>query len=154
MAKPSDKAPKPKVAAKESAQSGANLGFEAKLWLTADKLRNNMDAAEYKHVAGFCKSATTEEMAGHGHVLTPGRYVGSEEVEDDGEPFAEKMSRLVTELNGQFAGGGEAGEDDSQKPRGVGLWRLACQTSASPRAAYKFASPRAAGRGRRAKRGG
>jgi type I restriction-modification system DNA methylase subunit len=50
MAKTSDKAPKPKAAAKESAQSGANLGFEAKLWLTADKLRNNMDAAEYKHV--------------------------------------------------------------------------------------------------------
>ncbi len=50
MAKTSDKAAKPKVAAKESPQSGANLGFEAKLWLTADKLRNNMDAAEYKHV--------------------------------------------------------------------------------------------------------
>src|SRR5664279_3456439 len=50
MARSSDKAPKPKVAAKESPQSGANLGFEAKLWLTADKLRNNMDAAEYKHV--------------------------------------------------------------------------------------------------------
>ncbi|MHB1101078.1 MAG: SAM-dependent DNA methyltransferase, partial [Burkholderiales bacterium] len=39
----------------------------------------------------------------HGYVLTPGRYVGAEEVEDDGEPFEEKMARLVVELNGQFA---------------------------------------------------
>ena len=52
---------------------------------------------------GFCKSATTAEIAAHGHVLTPGRYVGAEEVEDDGEPFEEKMARLVTELDGQFA---------------------------------------------------
>jgi type I restriction enzyme M protein len=44
-------------------------------------------------IAGFCKSATTAEIAAHGHVLTPGRYVGAEEVEDDGDPFEEKMSR-------------------------------------------------------------
>jgi type I restriction-modification system DNA methylase subunit len=43
------------------------------------------------------------EIAAHGHVLTPGRYVGAEEVEDDGEPFAEKMPRLVAELQAQFA---------------------------------------------------
>jgi hypothetical protein len=49
MAKTSDKAPKPKVAAKESAQSGANLGFEAKLWLTADKLRNNSREKHYEY---------------------------------------------------------------------------------------------------------
>ena len=59
--------------------------------------------AEYGDIAGFCKSATTEEIAAHGYVLTPGRYVGAEEVEDDGEPFEEKMSRLVGELNTQFA---------------------------------------------------
>jgi type I restriction enzyme M protein len=40
-------------------------------------------------VAGFCCSATQEKIAEHGHVLTPGRYVGAEEVEDDGEPFEE-----------------------------------------------------------------
>jgi type I restriction enzyme M protein len=50
---------------------------------------------KYKDVAGFCKSATTAEIATHGYVLTPGRYVGAEEVEDDGEPFGEKMARLV-----------------------------------------------------------
>jgi type I restriction enzyme M protein len=58
--------------------------------------------AAYADVAGFCKSATTAEIAAHGHVLTPGRYVGAEEVEDDGEPFEEKMPRLVAELAGQF----------------------------------------------------
>jgi type I restriction enzyme M protein len=56
----------------------------------------------YSDIPGFCKSATTAEIAAHGHVLTPGRYVGAEEVEDDGEPFEEKMARLVAELQGQF----------------------------------------------------
>ncbi|MEO6996359.1 MAG: N-6 DNA methylase [Lacunisphaera sp.] len=59
-------------------------------------------AGPYADIPGFCKSATTAEIAAHGHVLTPGRYVGAEEVEDDGEPFEEKMPRLVAELNGQF----------------------------------------------------
>jgi len=57
----------------------------------------------YKDLPGFCKSATTAEIAAHGHVLTPGRYVGAEEVEDDGEPFEEKMPRLVAELHAQFS---------------------------------------------------
>jgi type I restriction enzyme M protein len=59
--------------------------------------------AKYEDVPGFCKSATTAEIVGHGYVLTPGRYVGAEEVEDDGERFPEKMARLVKELEGQFA---------------------------------------------------
>lgn len=57
----------------------------------------------YEDVPGFCKSATLEEIAGHGYVLTPGRYVGAADIEDDGEPFEEKMARLVEELQGQFA---------------------------------------------------
>jgi type I restriction enzyme M protein len=57
----------------------------------------------YEDVPGFCKSATSAEIAAHGHVLTPGRYVGAEAVEDDGEPFEEKMPRLVAELEAQFA---------------------------------------------------
>jgi type I restriction enzyme M protein len=64
--------------------------------------RGDKGAGKYEDVAGFCKSATTAEIAGHGHVLTPGRYVGAEEIGDDGEPFEKKMPRLVTELNGQF----------------------------------------------------
>ena len=57
----------------------------------------------YTDIPGFCKSATTAEIAAHGHVLTPGRYVGAEEVADDGDPFEEKMPRLVAELHAQFA---------------------------------------------------
>jgi len=59
--------------------------------------------ADYTDIPGFCKSATTAEIAAHGFVLTPGRYVGAEAVEDDGEPFEEKMPRLVAELRQQFA---------------------------------------------------
>jgi type I restriction enzyme M protein len=65
--------------------------------------RGDKGAGKYEDIAGFCKSATLEEIAGHGHVLTPGRYVGAEDVEDDGEPFDEKVPRLVGELQGQFA---------------------------------------------------
>lgn len=61
-----------------------------------------LDAGKYTDIPGFCVSATTETIAGHGYVLTPGRYVGAEEVEDDGEPFEAKMTRLVAELNSQF----------------------------------------------------
>ncbi len=64
--------------------------------------RGEKNAAKYQDVSGFCKSATIDEMRGHGHILTPGRYVGAEEVEDDGEPFADKMKRLVSQLEGQF----------------------------------------------------
>jgi type I restriction enzyme M protein len=53
-------------------------------------------------VAGFCRSATLEEIRKHNHILTPGRYVGAAEVEDDGEPFEEKMSRLTAELSEQM----------------------------------------------------
>ena len=60
-------------------------------------------ASPYHDVPGFCKSATTKEIATHGYVLTPGRYVGAEEIEDGGDPFEEKMPRLVAELNCQFA---------------------------------------------------
>ena len=65
--------------------------------------REAKPATPYADVAGFCKSATTAEIAGHGFVLTPGRYVGAEEVEEDGEPFDAKMKRLVAELESQFA---------------------------------------------------
>jgi len=58
--------------------------------------------ATYEDIPGFCKSASLSEVAEHGHVLTPGRYVGAEEVEDDGEPFEDKMRRLVGDLGGQF----------------------------------------------------
>ncbi len=56
---------------------------------------------EYADVAGFCKSATLEEVGKHGHVLTPGRYVGAEPQPDDGEPFADKMARLTAQWREQ-----------------------------------------------------
>jgi type I restriction enzyme M protein len=59
----------------------------------------------YEDVPGFCKAATKAEIAAHDFVLTPGRYVGAEEVEGDGEPFEEKMERLVTALREQQAEG-------------------------------------------------
>ncbi len=57
---------------------------------------------KYEDVAGFCKVATHDEIKEHDYVLTPGRYVGAEEVEEDDEAFSEKMQRLTTELNEQF----------------------------------------------------
>ena len=57
-----------------------------------------MDASEYEDVAGFCKDASLDEIRGHGHVLTPGRYVGLALATDDGEPTEEKMARLVSLL--------------------------------------------------------
>ncbi len=51
---------------------------------------------------GFCAVATTQDIAKQDYILTPGRYVGIEDQEDDGEPFEEKMSRLTSELSGLF----------------------------------------------------
>ncbi|MBX6765218.1 MAG: N-6 DNA methylase, partial [Rubrobacteraceae bacterium] len=65
--------------------------------------RGEKDAGEYADVPGFCKSATLEEIRKHGYVLTPGRYVGAEAQEDDGEPFEQKMKRLVATLREQQA---------------------------------------------------
>lgn len=57
----------------------------------------------YEDVAGFCKSATLEEIAAHGFVLTPGRYVGVVHVEDDDIAFEEKMAELTATLSQQMA---------------------------------------------------
>lgn len=57
----------------------------------------------YQPVPGFCKAATLDEIKKHGFVLTPGRYVGAEEQEADGEPFTEKYPRLLAELEEHFA---------------------------------------------------
>ena len=67
--------------------------------------RGEKDAGEYSDITGFCKSSTTEEIRSHGYALTPGRYVGAEEAEDDGEPFADKMQRLTSQLQEQIAAG-------------------------------------------------
>jgi type I restriction enzyme M protein len=70
----------------------------ARISRTYHAWRGEKDAGKYKDVPGFCKSAKAEEIATHGFVLTPGRYVGAEDVENDGEPFDQKMKRLIDEL--------------------------------------------------------
>ena len=65
--------------------------------------RDGADA--YEDLPGFCKSAPLDEVRRHGHVLTPGRYVGAEPQPDDGEPFDVKMRRLAADLQGQQAEG-------------------------------------------------
>jgi type I restriction enzyme M protein len=57
----------------------------------------------YQDLPGFCKAAPLDEIRKHGHVLTPGRYVGAQAAEDDGEPFDEKLQRLTVKLEEQFA---------------------------------------------------
>ena len=64
--------------------------------------RGEQDAGTYEDIPGFCKSATLDEIRTHDYVLTPGRYVGAEDVEEDGEVFEEKMERLTTKLFNQF----------------------------------------------------
>lgn len=75
---------------------------------------------EYQDVPGFCRSVPLAEIAEHGHVLTPGRYVGAEEVEDDDEAFAEKMQMLTAKLGEQMAKGAELDALIRQKLGGLG----------------------------------
>ena len=69
-------------------------------------------------VKGFCAVVSTDEIAKQDYILTPGRYVGIEEQEDDGEPFEEKMSRLTSELSELFAKSHEL-EDEIKKQLGA-----------------------------------
>lgn len=69
-------------------------------------------------VKGFCAAVDMEEIEKQDYILTPGRYVGIEEQEDDGEPFEEKMTRLTTELSELFAKSHEL-EDEIRKKLGA-----------------------------------
>jgi type I restriction enzyme M protein len=75
---------------------------------------------DYQDIAGFCRSVPLAEIAQHGHVLTPGRYVGAEEVEDDDEAFADKMQTLTAKLGKQMAKGAELDALIRQKLGGLG----------------------------------
>lgn len=77
-------------------------------------------ASEYADIAGYCRSVPLGEIAEHGHVLTPGRYVGTEEAEDDDEAFTDKMQRLTEKLCDQMAKGAELDVLIRQKLRGLG----------------------------------
>ncbi|EOX4791657.1 type I restriction-modification system subunit M [Vibrio alginolyticus] len=68
-------------------------------WKTGEEV----NGVAYADQAGFCKSAILEEIKKHDFVLTPGRYVGAADEEDDGIPFGEKMATLTAKLSEQFA---------------------------------------------------
>ncbi|MFR8619754.1 MAG: type I restriction-modification system subunit M [Romboutsia timonensis] len=74
----------------------------------------------YEDVQGYCKVASIDEIKEHDYILTPGRYVGIEEVEDDGEPFEEKMDRLTTTLANQFKKSRELEEEIRKQLGGIG----------------------------------
>lgn len=63
--------------------------------------RGDPTGRPYEDIPGFCKAATLDEIRKHGHVLTPGRYVGAEAAEDDGEAFTDKMQRLSAQWREQ-----------------------------------------------------
>ena len=75
---------------------------------------------ELEEVKGFCAVATTEEIAKQDYILTPGRYVGIEEQEDDGEPFDEKMKRLTSELSEMFEKSHELENEIREKLGAIG----------------------------------
>jgi type I restriction enzyme M protein len=76
------------------------------------------DEGKLKDVKGFFAAVTTKEIAKQDYILTPGRYVGIEEQEDDGEPFEEKMTRLTGELSEMFNRSHEL-EDEIRKRLGA-----------------------------------
>ncbi|MEK6940093.1 MAG: SAM-dependent methyltransferase, partial [Nanoarchaeota archaeon] len=81
------------------------------------------EGGKYSDVLGFCKSATLDEIRKHEHILTPGRYVGAEEVEEDMEEFAEKMKRLTSELSKQMQEGKKLDEEIKKNLAGIG-WKV------------------------------
>ena len=95
-----------KIAARLPSPSGRGAGGEG--------------VAVYRDIPGFCKAAKLDDIRKHGHVLTPGRYVGAEEIEDDGEPFEEKMQRLVAQLDEQFAESAKLEKAIRQNLKGLG----------------------------------
>jgi type I restriction enzyme M protein len=74
----------------------------------------------YEDVAGFCYSASLDDIRKHEHVLTPGRYVGAEEQEEDSEAFADKMARLTQQLAGQFGESAKLEEEIKKNLAGLG----------------------------------
>jgi type I restriction enzyme M protein len=87
---------------------------------TVSAWRGEADAAAYEDIPGYCRSVPLAEIAQHGHVLTPGRYVGAEAVEDDDEGFADKMQKLTEQLGEQMAKGAELDALIRQKLGGLG----------------------------------
>ncbi len=83
--------------------------------------RGDKKAGKYEDVPGFCKSATLEDIRGHGPVLTPGRYVGAAPTEEDSEPFADKMQRLAAALKEQQAQAAQLDKAIAKNLKGLGF---------------------------------
>ena len=87
---------------------------------TESTVRPEPVEGQYQDMPGYCRSVTLAEIAEHGHVLTPGRYVGAEAVEDNDEAFADKMQTLTEKLGEQMAKGAELDQLIRQKLGGLG----------------------------------
>ena len=90
----------------------------SKISSTVQSWRNDED---YEDVAGFCYKAKFEEIEKNSFVLTPGRYVGAPEEEDDGEPFDEKMKRLTSLLKDQQEKGRELDQQIAENLKKIGF---------------------------------
>ena len=86
----------------------------------ADTYINYKNDENYEDIQGFCKVADLDEIREHDYILTPGRYVGIEEADDDGEPFEEKMERLTQQLAQQFQKSKELEEEIRKQLGGIG----------------------------------
>jgi type I restriction enzyme M protein len=90
-----------------------------KNWQLSDG-ESESDKDRYKDIAGFCKSASLDEIRKNDYILTPGRYVGLPEEEDDGEPFDEKMACLTGELSELFTEGDRLQQEVKKQLKGIG----------------------------------
>ena len=84
--------------------------------------RGEKEAGKYKDIPGFCKSTKLAEIQKHGHVLTPGRYVGAEAQEEDTEPFDQKMRRLVAQLKEQTSQAKVLDKEIESNLKALGFW--------------------------------
>lgn len=121
---------------KQKKQSGKTLFIDARKMgtmvsrklreLTEEDIKKIADTYDaftggvLEDVKGFCAVATIEQIAKQDYILTPGRYVGIEEQEDDGEPFEEKMNRLTSELSELFAKSRELEAEIREKLGAIG----------------------------------
>ncbi len=78
------------------------------------------EGGKYEDAKGFCKNASFDEIKKHEYILTPGRYVGVEEIEEDDEEFEEKMKRLTSELSEQMKQGKKLDEEIKKNLKGIG----------------------------------
>ena len=97
-------------------QEDGSLGDVDKLAKTFELFQEG----NLEDIKGFCKVASTEDIIKQDYILTPGRYVGIEEQEDDGEPFDDKMKRLTSELSDMFKKSHELEEEIRKKLGAIG----------------------------------